>query len=111
MTVIEGLTECCGPARLGLIHANDCMFERGSKRDRHAWIGDGLIGPTGFEAMVCLPQLEGVCACTEMPGEVPVKDEVNISRLKAHAGLVRAVTVRRNGLAQIGCPRARTVLG
>ena len=82
-TVIEGLITCCGAARLGLIHANDCMFERGSRRDRHAWIGDGFIGRAGFEAMVCLPQLDGVCACTEMPGEVPIKDAENISRLRA----------------------------
>jgi deoxyribonuclease-4 len=80
--VVTGITGCCGTARLGLIHANDCMFERGSKRDRHAWIGDGHIGRPGFEAMVCVPQLDGVCACTEMPGEVPLKDAENIRRLK-----------------------------
>ena len=80
--VVAGIEECCGVSRLGLIHANDCMFERGSKRDRHAWIGDGLIGYAGFEAMVCVPELDGVCACVEMPGEVPVKDAENIARLK-----------------------------
>ena len=57
--VVAGITECCGTSRLGLIHANDCMFELGSKRDRHAWIGDGHIGEAGFEAMVCLPELRG----------------------------------------------------
>ena len=81
--VVTGIAGCCGASRLGLIHANDCLFERGSKRDRHAWIGDGHIGRAGFEAMVCLPALAGVAACTEMPGEVPVKDAENIRRLKA----------------------------
>jgi deoxyribonuclease-4 len=81
--VVVGITECCGTSRLGLIHANDCMFERGSKRDRHAWIGDGHIGYKGFEAMVCVPELDGVCACAEMPGEVPIKDAENIRRLKS----------------------------
>jgi deoxyribonuclease-4 len=80
--VITGIEGCCGASRLGLIHANDCMFDRGSKRDRHAWIGDGHIGSAGFEAMVCLPALSAVCACTEMPGEVPIKDAENIRRLK-----------------------------
>ena len=80
--LVSGIAGCCGADRLGLIHANDCMFERGSKRDRHAWIGDGFIGMEGFSAMVCMPELEGVCACTEMPGEVPEKDVVNIDRLK-----------------------------
>jgi deoxyribonuclease-4 len=81
--VVAGITGCCGTSRLGLIHANDCMFERGSKRDRHAWIGDGHIGYEGFEAMVCVPELSGVCACAEMPGDVPIKDVENIRRLKS----------------------------
>lgn len=79
--VISGIGGCCGIERLGLIHANDCLFERGSRRDRHAWIGDGFIGRAGFEAMVCVPELASVCAVTEMPGEVPEKDMVNLQRL------------------------------
>lgn len=80
--MIEGIEGCCGVGRLGLIHANDCLFDRGSKRDRHAWIGDGFIGMEGFRAMVCAPQLADVCVVTEMPGEVPQKDRENIDRLK-----------------------------
>lgn len=79
--VVSGIGGCCGIERLGLIHANDCLFERGSRRDRHAWIGDGFIGRAGFEAMVCVPELASVCAVTEMPGEVPEKDMVNLQRL------------------------------
>ncbi|NTU70316.1 MAG: deoxyribonuclease IV [Coriobacteriia bacterium] len=81
--VVSQIETHCGVERLGLIHANDCLFERGSRRDRHAWIGDGHIGSSGFEAMVCVPELAGVCAVTEMPGEVPEKDAVNIGRLSA----------------------------
>lgn len=80
--MLAGIGECCGLDRLGLIHANDCMFERGSKRDRHAWIGDGSIGREGFSAMVCRAELAGVPACAEMPGEVPFKDAENVRRLK-----------------------------
>ena len=80
--VARGLEDCCGTGRLGLIHANDCMFERGSRRDRHAWIGDGFIGTAGFSAMLCVPELEGVSIVTEMPGDVPAKDAENIDRLK-----------------------------
>ncbi len=79
--VIDGISECCGMERLGLIHANDCLFERGSRKDRHAWIGDGHIGVEGFRAMLCVPELADVCAVTEMPGDVPVKDEENLRRL------------------------------
>ena len=81
--VVAGIEGCCGVGRLGLIHANDCLFDRGSKRDRHAWIGDGFIGRAGFSAMVCTPELSDVCVVTEMPGEVPIKDAENIARLKS----------------------------
>jgi deoxyribonuclease-4 len=81
---IDRLKALCGPDALGLVHANDCLFELGSKRDRHAWIGDGFIGEAGFSAMMCLPALREVCACTEMPGEIPEKDRVNLDRLKSY---------------------------
>jgi deoxyribonuclease IV len=81
--VIAEIELTCGLDRLGLIHANDCKFERGSHRDRHAWIGDGEIGNAGFEAMVHNPALAAVAVCTEMSGEVPQKDAINIGRLKS----------------------------
>lgn len=70
-----------GMDRLGLIHANDCRYERGAHKDRHEWIGDGFIGIGGFAAMTCEPKLESCCVVTEMPGDVPEKDAVNIARL------------------------------
>jgi deoxyribonuclease-4 len=79
---IADLDRHVGIDRLGLIHANDCMFEAGSHRDRHAWIGDGTIGIAGFSAMLCAPALQSVCAVTEMPGEAPYKDEENLRRLR-----------------------------
>jgi deoxyribonuclease-4 len=80
--VIEDLSASVGLDRLGLIHANDCKFERGANRDRHEWIGDGHIGFEGFEAMVCERTLASVPVVTEMPGEIPEKDAVNLERLK-----------------------------
>jgi deoxyribonuclease IV len=79
---VDQIAAHCGIERLGLVHANDCLFQRGSRRDRHAWVGDGFIGEKGFEALLCLEELADVCACIEMPGEVPIKDSVNIERLK-----------------------------
>jgi len=72
-----------GIDRLGLIHANDCKFEAGTHRDRHEWIGDGFIGAEGFAAMACVPELASVPVVTEMPGEIPDKDAVNVQRLVA----------------------------
>jgi deoxyribonuclease IV len=76
------LEGCLGRERLGLVHANDCLFERGARRDRHAWIGDGHIGMEGFAAMFEALRDSDACVCTEMPGEKPEKDAENISRLK-----------------------------
>jgi deoxyribonuclease IV len=81
-SAVRDIDASVGLERLGLVHANDCLFERGSRRDRHAWIGDGFIGTEGFKAMVCTPELDGVCAVTEMPGEPPEKDEINLARLR-----------------------------
>ncbi|MDP2182564.1 MAG: deoxyribonuclease IV [Actinomycetota bacterium] len=81
--LLAEIEQACGSGALGLIHANDCMFERGSHRDRHAWIGEGTLGEAAFDAMVCAPAAHSMCVVTEMPGEVPEKDVVNIERLKA----------------------------
>jgi deoxyribonuclease-4 len=81
--VIEDIDTAVGLDRLGLIHANDCKFERSANRDRHEWIGDGFIGLGGFEAMVCAPALADIPVVAEMPGEIPEKDIVNVARLKA----------------------------
>lgn len=80
-TLLDDIEQRCGRGSLGLVHANDCAFEIGSNKDRHAWIGDGHLGERAFRAMMCVPRLGTVCAVTEMPGEVPEKDSVNIRRL------------------------------
>lgn len=81
-TVAE-LSATVGVDRIGLIHANDCKYEAGTNHDRHEWIGDGFIGAAGFASMVCMPELESVPVVTEMPGEIPDKDAVNVARLSA----------------------------
>ena len=72
-----------GLARLRWIHANDCKFGRGSRKDRHEWIGRGCIGLDGFADMVRRPELAHVNVVTEMPGEMPEKDAVNVGLLKS----------------------------
>jgi len=68
-------------------HANDCKFPRGNHTDRHAWIGEGEIGFAGFRELLKLgvkhPELKDMPVLTEMPGEMPDKDIVNIQALKA----------------------------
>lgn len=81
--LVDEIEAACGPGAIGLVHTNDCKFELGSHRDRHEWIGQGFVGDDAFRSMLCVSRLASVCAITEMPGEIPEKDVVNIARLKA----------------------------
>jgi deoxyribonuclease IV len=56
--------------RLALVHANDSVFERGARRDRHADIGDGMIGSEGWRALVNDPLIGSVPWMLETPGDV-----------------------------------------
>ncbi len=82
-TLLAELEAACGPGSVALIHANDCLGELGTHKDRHAWVGEGHIGIDGFGAMFHLPGLAGASVCVEMPGDGPFKDEENVRRLKA----------------------------
>lgn len=79
--VLDDLERECGAGAVRLVHANDCKFKRGARKDRHEWIGEGFLGEAAFEAMMATPRLRTVCAVTEMPGEIPDKDIVNTKRL------------------------------
>lgn len=79
--LVKAFDRCCAMP-IEAIHANDCLFGPGSRRDRHAWIGDGTIGYDGFSAMCAEARFAGVPVVTEMPGETPMKDAENITRLK-----------------------------
>jgi deoxyribonuclease-4 len=72
--LLDELTALAGPGAIRLVHANDCKGGFGSHRDRHEWIGDGLIGAEGFAAMLRHPALAGSSVVVEMPGEGPHKD-------------------------------------
>lgn len=57
-----------GLDNLVAIHANDSKFEIGSKRDRHANIGEGFIGKDGFKNLLNNPKLKDVPFILEVPG-------------------------------------------
>ncbi|MGD0595189.1 MAG: deoxyribonuclease IV [Acidimicrobiales bacterium] len=57
-----------GLDRLGCIHLNDSKSERGSNRDRHANVGDGLIGQTALGSLIGHPLLQHLPAILETPG-------------------------------------------
>ncbi|HZD18962.1 MAG TPA: deoxyribonuclease IV [Actinomycetota bacterium] len=55
--------------RLALIHANDAEFGRGSRRDRHARIGEGGIGLDGFAAVLGRPEVRELSIVVETPSD------------------------------------------
>lgn len=71
--------------RLALVHANDSVFERGARRDRHADIGDGKIGEQGWRALVNDPVLGSVPWMLETPGDADRQrtDIASLRRLAA----------------------------
>jgi deoxyribonuclease-4 len=76
----EGMTE-----RVALIHANDSLYPRGERRDRHENIGDGFIGPDGWRAIVSRPELADLALILETPGEAQRQAE-DIAFLRSLAG-------------------------
>lgn len=50
--VLANMDNTFGRDRVKIVHANDSIKELGSHRDRHAHIGQGLIGRPGFETLM-----------------------------------------------------------
>jgi deoxyribonuclease-4 len=70
------------------MHCNDSVGEAGSHRDRHAHIGAGTIGESGFTALMTDRRLRGVAAILETPkDDEGAWDRANLARLRAmHRG-------------------------
>lgn len=67
------------------LHVNDSKFGLGSRKDRHAPIGEGEIGIEGFEVMMQHPKLMHLPKYLETPGGMPAwKEEIARLRTFAH---------------------------
>lgn len=72
-----------GPDRLVALHANDCKFELGSKKDRHENIGEGFLGKDGFKRLLNHPKLKDLPFILEVPGfENTGPDQKNVQILQ-----------------------------
>jgi deoxyribonuclease-4 len=112
----------CGFATLGAVHLNDSLRPLGSRRDRHAHIGEGEIGRAGFTAILADPRLHRVPMVLETPkGKALREDARNLIVLRALAegnapppGPVprtpewRAGTMRPRRRARKGVRKSRT---
>ncbi len=66
--VVRTVAVTVGLDRLACIHLNDSKTEQGSNRDRHANLGEGLIGRTSLALLLGHPRLQNVPAVLETPG-------------------------------------------
>lgn len=73
-----------GLEKLIVLHANDSKVPLGSRRDRHANIGEGLIGKTGFKLMKENNILNKLPWIIEVPGfNDKGPDQANLDILKS----------------------------
>jgi deoxyribonuclease IV len=59
-TALRTFARAAGRGAIGLTHVNDSRDPAGSKRDRHAAIGQGTIGQEAFAALFSTPGFRGV---------------------------------------------------
>lgn len=69
--VLETFDRVIGLERLRALHVNDSLNPLGAHKDRHARIGEGLIGADALAAVVCHPALVGLPCILETPNELP----------------------------------------
>ncbi len=50
--ILREMDRTFGREKIKLVHINDSSYESGSKRDRHAHIGEGFIGKSGFRKLL-----------------------------------------------------------
>ncbi len=67
-TTVDALDDTVGLDRLHALHLNDSRDEFESHRDRHANLGEGLIGNKGMQAFLSEPRFEGLPVLMEIPG-------------------------------------------
>ena len=67
--MVDEIEAKLGLDRLKALHINDSATEFGSRRDRHADLGDGEIGADALALFLSEPRFEGLTATLETPGK------------------------------------------
>jgi deoxyribonuclease-4 len=104
--LLEDVDARIGLDRLRALHVNDASAPLGSNRDRHANIGEGLLGDK-LGAFLAHPSLQGLPALLEVPGKNGKgPDAEEVQKLKdLHARATKGTKTRRR--TPSGRPRGR----
>ncbi|NLX91801.1 MAG: deoxyribonuclease IV [Firmicutes bacterium] len=84
--LIEEIDLHIGLENIKALHVNDTGTPCGSHRDRHAHLGEGMIGEEGFTAFLRYPWPEDLPAILETPENGTDWDIVNLEKLRFYAG-------------------------
>ncbi len=68
--VLRQFDEIIGLERLCAVHLNDSKNPLGSRKDRHACLGEGTIGHMAIAEVICHPKLRDVPFLLETPNEL-----------------------------------------
>lgn len=74
--IVSKFDKLIGLEHLHFIHINDAMFGLGSKKDRHANIGQGEIGQTAFKHWLTHPKLKPMTFILETPRSGNLKQDL-----------------------------------
>ncbi|HZS93873.1 MAG TPA: deoxyribonuclease IV [Chloroflexota bacterium] len=87
--LVDEIEAKVGLDRLAVIHANDSAQPVGSRKDRHANIGEGHVGEEGFRNLVAQPALRAVPWILETPGlEERERDQHRLQEMAAGRELI-----------------------
>ena len=81
------LNRSVGPGRIGLVHVNDSRDPAGSRRDRHAALGEGTIGLEAFGGLFGSPALRGAALVVETDETGQAADVAALKTLRSERAL------------------------
>jgi deoxyribonuclease-4 len=79
---LEQLDRILGISSVGVVHANDSVGALGSRLDRHADIGQGMIGEEGFRVILGNSKLREVPFVLETPKKNLEDDKRNLAAIR-----------------------------
>lgn len=86
---LQQFDEIVGLDTLGVLHLNDSKADLGSRKDRHAHIGEGCLGLEAFRRVVNDARFQHLAGLLETPKEKDLQaDRENLERLRSLIAIV-----------------------